>query len=248
MKRMITTALALLVAAAGTTAAQRNPARGQRPPADTAARNRAQLEQQVRQRLGNALRQQLALSDEQMRKIQETNQKYEPKRRLLNEQERDIRMSLRDELIGGDSSRQGQVNDLMDRMLKVQQQRLDLLEQEQKDLSGFLTPMQRAQYFGMEERVRQQMQAMRQQGGRAGMPGMQQPGMQPGMGQPGMGRGMGQPGMQPGNPPLPPQCAQLTPQQRQRLIQRRARGQSIPPAMAQCLPPGEPPPELIPDR
>ena len=134
------------------------------PPAgDTVAPDRAQLEQRVRQRLGQVMKDQLGLSDEQMKKLQETNRRFDDKRRILLDQERDIRMSLRDEMLRPDSGRQSQVSGLLDRMVKVQHQRVDLMEQEQADLGKFLTPMQRARYFGAEERVRQRMQEMRQQ-------------------------------------------------------------------------------------
>lgn len=238
MRRQLT-AVILLALTAGTLQAQggraggrMGPPPGPPPSGDTAAPNRAQLQQQVRQRLGQVLQQQLGLNDEQMQKLQETNQKYDQKRRILVDQERDVRMSLRDEMLRPDSGRQSQVSALLDRMVKAQRQRVELLEQEQAELGKFLTPMQRAKYFGAEERVRQQMQNMRQQ----------QFGRGAGRGGAGMGPGLGA-GVQPPMPQAgpPAQCAQMTPQMRQRLLQRRARGQTIPPAMAPCLPPGEGP-------
>jgi hypothetical protein len=36
-------------------------------------------------------------------------------------------------------------------------QRVDLQEQEQKELAGFLTPLQRAKYFALEQQVRQRV-------------------------------------------------------------------------------------------
>jgi hypothetical protein len=174
--------------------------------------NRAQMEQQVRERLGGMMKQRLGLSDQQMPKLQETNRRFQEKHRLLVEQERDIRMSLRDEMIAGDSARQTQVGGLLDRMLRVQRQRLELLEQEQKELSGFLTPVQRAKYLGVQEGMRRRMEQMRQQRGGPGMNPMQNPmgpggpndGMRP-MGPGGQGRGaqMMRPRrpMGPGGPP-----------------------------------------------
>ena len=135
--------------------------------------NRAQMEQRVRERLGGMMKEQLGLSDPQMTRLQETNRRFEERRRLLVDQERDIRMSLRDELIAGDSARQPQVGGLLDRMLKVQRQRLELLESEQKELSGFLSPVQRAKYLGVQEGMRRRLQQMRQQGGEPGMGPMQ---------------------------------------------------------------------------
>jgi len=199
-------AMMLLAVSATTLAAQGGGRRGQPqggpPPGGPpnaagdsgAPPNRAQLEQRLRQRMGQVLKNQLGVNDEQMKKLQEVNRKYDEKRRIVVDQERDVRMSLRDEMLRPDSARGTQVSALMDRMVKAQRQRVDIMEQEQKELSAFLTPMQRARYFGLEEQLRRRMQQMRQQamngragrGGRAGQQGMPpgQAGMQPGM--PGM--------------------------------------------------------------
>ena len=132
--------------------------------------SRAEMEQRMRERLGGVLKERLSLNEQQMSKLQETNRRFEEKRRLLVDQERDIRMSLRDEMIAADSARQTQVSGLLDRMLKVQRQRLELLEQEQKELAAFLTPMQRAKYLGIQEGMRRRMQNMRQMSPRRPMP------------------------------------------------------------------------------
>ena len=157
--------------------------------------NRADLEQQVQQRIAQVTKQQLGLNDQQMAKLQETNRKYDEKRRLVVDQERDVRMSLRDEMLRPDSARQTQVAALLDRVIKTQRQRVDIQEQEQKELAGFLTPIQRAKYFALEQQVRQRVNQMRQaqlqgRGGRMGR----------GQGQPGMPMGRGR-GVQPPPPP-----------------------------------------------
>ena len=164
------------------------PEGGPPPSADMSPQNRVQLEQSVQQRLAQMMKNRLGLNADQMKKLREANNRYDQKRRLLVDQERDIRMSTRDEILRPDSSRGAHVNGLLDRMVKVQRQRVDLLEQEQADLSRFLTPIQRAQYFGLEEQVRRRMQMMRQQqmagrGGRGMQPMNQdgQPPMVPGM-------------------------------------------------------------------
>jgi len=186
---------ALLVAATSVAGAQGNPNRpgrrggaaGQARP-DSAMQNRAALEGQVRDRVGQMARRQLGLNDAQADKLRQTNEKFADRRRTLMEQERDIRMSLRDEMISGDSTRQKQVGDLMDRMVKSQRQRIELMESEQKELATFLTPMQRARYFGLEEQLRRRVEQMRAQAGEGGRMG-------PGGGPGGRGR------MRPNGPP-----------------------------------------------
>lgn len=164
--------------------------------------DRAALEQRVKARLGEMMKKQMGLTDAQMSRLQETNRKFDEKRRLLVDQERDVRMSLRDEMLRPDTSRSAQVSGLLDRVVRVQRQRVDLLEQEQKELSGFLTPLQRAKYYGAEEQMRRRMQSMRMQQGQARLQGPRQPGGRDGRG--GQMRGaFGRPG--PGNgPPVSP--------------------------------------------
>jgi len=198
MKHIVRVGLALGLVA-GTAVAQNPPA--QPPPQAQAGvraqarapQDRAQLEQQIRNRIATQLKNQLKLSDDQFSKLQATNKRFEEKRRLLVEQERDARMSMRDLILAGDTTNQAKVSGALDKMMQIQRQRFELVEQEQKELSGYLTPMQRARYLGMQEQMRRRIDEFRAQAGRRGAAG---PGAGAGMGQ-GMGPGMGQ-GMGPG--------------------------------------------------
>ena len=206
----------LILAGAATLSAQGRGGRGVRqapPVGDTVVANRADranLEQQVRERIARVTKERLGATDQQMAKLQETNKKFDEKRRLVVDQERDVRMSLRDEVLRPDSARQAQVAALLDRIIKTQRQRVDLMEQEQKELAGFLTPLQRAKYFALEQQVRQrvnqmrQAQIQRQMQGRGGRMGRGQ--AMPMMQQQGMGRG-GRGAM----PPQPPQQLPVKP-------------------------------------
>jgi hypothetical protein len=131
---------------------------------------RDSLEARVRQRMGRMMREQLGLNDEQVQRLQATNRQFEGQRRALLSQERDARMALRQELQRGDSTRQQEVATLLDQMLRLQRQRLDQVEAEQRELATFLTPVQRARLFGMEEQIRRRMDEMRDGRG-PGQPG-----------------------------------------------------------------------------
>jgi hypothetical protein len=85
--------------------------------------------------------------------------------------ERQVRAGIREELDLADTTRQAQVARLLDQMLVIQRQRLDLIEAEQKELATFMTPQQRARYFGMQEQIRRRVEEMREQGGRGAPPG-----------------------------------------------------------------------------
>ena len=170
----------LTIAGAATLAAQGQGARRQLRAGrgDSVPPARANLEQLVRQRMAQVTKQRLDATDEQMVKLQATNQKFDEQRRILLQQERDVRMALRDEMLHPDPAGQGRVAELMDRLIKTQRQRVDIQEQEQKELANYLTPLQRAKYFALEQQIRQRVTQLRQaqQGrggrlGRAGAPG-----------------------------------------------------------------------------
>lgn len=181
---------------------QMNPAMQRRMGMMGGQPNRAQLEQQIRNRIGNQLKNGLKLTDDQFAKLQATNKRFEEKRRLLVEQERDARMAMRDLVIAGDTANGAKISAGIDKMLQIQKQRFELVEQEQKELAGYLSPMQRARFLAMQEQMRRRMDSMRAQGpgrGPNGPPMAGRGGMGKGMGQgmgPGMGQGMG-PGMMP---------------------------------------------------
>lgn len=211
MKRLMNVGIALLTVA-GVAAAQN-------PPAPRPGVNRAELEQQVRNRIGTQLKNELRLSDDQFTKLQATNRRFQEKRRLLVGQERDARMAMRDLLITGDTASQGKVSAAIDRMLQIQRQRFDLLEQEQRELAAYLSPMQRARFLGMQEQMRRRVDNLRAGRGAPGRVGK----MGPGMNRPRMGEGLGPTGgrmrpgqgmpMRQGRPPaaVPPQGAPRPP-------------------------------------
>ena len=153
----------ILLAIAATNAAAQNPAG--RAGVDSNAANRAALEQQVRQRMAEVTRDRLGASDDQMVKLQATNQKYDDQRRQLVQQEVQTRLALRQAMNRsdrGDAASQAEVAPLLDRVNTLQRQRLDIQDAEQKELSVYLTPVQRAKYFALEQQVRQRVNQMRQ--------------------------------------------------------------------------------------
>jgi len=120
---------------------------------------------QIRQRLAMMVKTQLGLTDEQLAQLGAVNKKYEGRRFELLQQEREIRITARAEVLRGDSANQQRVAKLIDQLIDVQKQRLAIFESEQKDLAKFLTPVQRAKYLAIQERVRKRLEEMRQQRG-----------------------------------------------------------------------------------
>ena len=159
MRRRVRVALVMLagaVAWAPRASAQQADAQ---PPAAGAA-----LEQRVRQRLGVIVREQLGLDDAQARRLGEVSARYERERRALALRERELRLQLRDELQGGEQANQERVSRALDRMLEVQRSRIDIVQREQKDLSAFLTPVQRAKYLVLQDQVRRRLEEARRAG------------------------------------------------------------------------------------
>jgi len=58
------------------------------------------------------------------------------------------------------------VDAYLSQLIKAKRTGADLLEAEQKELAGFLNPLQRAKYYAMKERLNRRMQELAQPGGR----------------------------------------------------------------------------------
>lgn len=127
---------------------------------------RQMLQRQVRQAFAKAVRRQLNLSDDQMQKLQSVDLKFERQRMALLRDERQARVGLKRAMDDSTSVDQAKVELYLSQLVKAQRTRADLLEGEQKELAGFLTPLQRAKYFAMKERLNRRTQELAQPGGR----------------------------------------------------------------------------------
>lgn len=158
--RAVAVAIMASVIASAPLSAQRldrAPARGAQP-----GQAREGLERQFRERLAEVVRRRLNLNDGQMRQLGTVNDRYERERMMLLRQERQMRQALRAEVLVGDSADQTKVAGLLDQALRIQRQRLDLVEREQRDLAAFMTPVQRAMYVGIQDDLRRRIEDMRQ--------------------------------------------------------------------------------------
>jgi len=114
------------------------------------------------ERLRAVVQQRLQLTDEQTGRLRETSQRYAEQRKGLLRDERDARRTVRDEMGRGDAADQARVQGALDRLYAIQQRRSELAASEQRELAGFLSPTQRAQYAGMQERAFRAAQDIRQ--------------------------------------------------------------------------------------
>lgn len=125
---------------------------------------RQELERRFRERTGELVQSRLQLTADQMSRLQATNRQFEQRRIQLTSQERDHRQELRSQILSGDKADQNRVSLLLDQTLRLQRQRLDLAESEQRELAKFMTPVQRAKYFGLQGELRKRTQELGQRG------------------------------------------------------------------------------------
>jgi hypothetical protein len=128
------------------------------PSRDTAT---SALQARVRQRLAAVAKQRLELTDDQMRQLTAVNASYEDRRRTLMSQERDARVTVRGELQRGKQADQKRVDGALADLFRIQRARIDLAEQEQRDLAKFMQPSQRAGYLALQEQLRRRVEQMR---------------------------------------------------------------------------------------
>jgi Spy/CpxP family protein refolding chaperone len=128
--------------------------------------SRGILEQRLRERVAQVTRNLLGLDDAQMAKLQGVNSAYAPRVGDLQMKERETRQQLRRQMTAPTPD-QSEVGRLLDSLLALQRQRISLLESEQKDLSGFLTPVQRAKYMALQAQIKRRADQLRGQNGPA---------------------------------------------------------------------------------
>jgi hypothetical protein len=137
------------VAVAGPTIAEAQRVRDSALATDGPVR-RQRLEQQLRQGIWRIAKRRIALSDDQMTKLEQTAGRFDGRRRALNQDERAQRQALRAELVAA-----------LDQLLQLQRRRLDMVGEEQRELATFMTPIQRAKYSALQEQLRRRVEKMR---------------------------------------------------------------------------------------
>ena len=122
---------------------------------------REALERKLSTRTAEVIKRRLELTDAQMTRLQATNRQFEEQRRALFTRERETRVALRREMMAEGSPNQSRISELLDLTLQLERQRLDLIQNEQRELAKFLTPVQRAKLLGFQTELRRRTQDMR---------------------------------------------------------------------------------------
>ncbi len=142
--------------------------------------DRAALRRQVQQAFARNVRRQLNLNDEQMQTLMRVNQKYDRQRTEIVRDERQARLGLRAAMLdSGSADQNARIDQQMNLLVQAQRRRADLLENEQKELSGFLTPLQRARFSVLQDNLAGSIRKLQQGNAAAGPPGPPDPPPQP---------------------------------------------------------------------
>jgi Spy/CpxP family protein refolding chaperone len=117
-------------------------------------------ERRFEQRLDSIVMQRLALSEEQRVRVREVASRTEKSRRQLRLEEIDVRLAMRREMLAGDKADEARVAQLLDAIPQLERRRVDLLDQEQRELATVLSPIQRARYFALQDELRRGLQEL----------------------------------------------------------------------------------------
>jgi protein CpxP len=140
----------------------------------------ARMRQQIEQRFAQQIQANLGLTDEQAVKLRATFNTYAPKRRAMEQELRAIKRGLQGQLRPGIAANSDSVSTLVDRLLATKVTYAQSFVDENRDMAKYLTPVQRAQFQVMRERLMariEEIQQQRQQQFRQqqGAPGAQEP-------------------------------------------------------------------------
>jgi hypothetical protein len=123
-----------------------------------------ELRRRIEERFAARVQEELALNDEQAARMRVTVRQYFAKRRALEAEERSLRSAMSGQLRPGVAADQDSVSRLMNAIIDGRKRYVETYRDEMKDMSAYLSPVQRAQYFMMRERLLDRVRAAREQG------------------------------------------------------------------------------------
>lgn len=111
------------------------------------------LREQVQQRFGERVKEELNLTDDQAARLRTTTESFAKQRGELRTREHALRRALADQLRPGIAANNDSVAKLTEQLVDLRIRYAETFRGELRDLSGFLTPVQRARLFSMRERL-----------------------------------------------------------------------------------------------
>src|SRR6059036_3282444 len=155
MRKYILLSLAVLLAPS-LAAQQRDTARAQGDTAE-AGRLRARIESTFTRRV----QQDLNLSQDQAAKLRATQERFGARRRDVMQQQLTRRQALENQMQPGIAANSDSVRKLMDGIQAGRAEMLKIEQDQDREMSGYLTPVQRARYQQMRERFMQRVGELR---------------------------------------------------------------------------------------
>jgi len=155
MKKHILLSLAVVLAPC-LAAQQRDSMRG---PSDTAEAGR--LRAQIEQRFNDRVTQELNLNTDQATKLRATQERFGARRRDVMQQQIARRQALDNQMQPGIAANSDSVRKLMDGIQTGRAEMVKIEQDQDREMSGYLTPVQRARYQQMRERLMQRVGEMR---------------------------------------------------------------------------------------
>jgi len=133
----------------------------------------AEIRQRIEERFSERVKLELGLDDAQTAKLRQVAADWFAKRRAMEDEERDLRQTLAGQLRPGVAANSDSVSRIVSQLLDLKVKYAESYREENKQL-GFLTPVQRAQYYSLRERLLdalKQARQLRRAGGGGQRPG-----------------------------------------------------------------------------
>lgn len=131
-----------------------------------------QLRDRIEQRFSERVQQDLNLTSDQATKLRTTQELYSGRRRTLQQQQQERRRAIDDQMQPGVAANQDSLRKLLDAQRTGRAELSKIEQDEDREMAGYLTPVQRARYQQMRGRLMQrvvEMQLERRGGGARGM-------------------------------------------------------------------------------
>ena len=144
-------------------------------------RPRRELEQRLEARFGEMVREELNLTGEEFRELQDVMQSFREDRRTLNRSQASLRHRLRGP--GLPDVTDEEAREILQEMLRLRAQEVELYRVEQQRLLSVLSPSQLLRFYSLREAMGRRLQQLRRGRGPGG-PGL--PGFQGGSEDPGL--------------------------------------------------------------
>jgi predicted nucleic acid-binding Zn-ribbon protein len=121
------------------------------------------LRRQIEERFTARVKEELALTDQQTTRMKSTVRDWFLRRRDMEDQNRQLREAMAGQLRPGVAANKDSVAKLTDAMLDLKVRYAQSFKDEIKEMSGYLDPVQRAQFMVLRERLIERVREIREQ-------------------------------------------------------------------------------------